>query len=91
MKQNPWRDCRSDPPKQYQRVEIRDKYNNRYIGYRYLSDYYETFGNYLIKNPMLWRYPPKGSKLVAELKEKIHTMFGGEPVYDITREQMCGL
>lgn len=82
MKQNPWRDCKTDPPKQFHRVEIRDKNNKKYIGYRYLKDYYETFGNYIIKNPMLWRFPPKGSTLITELKEKICTIFDGDKIYD---------
>ena len=86
MKTNPWRDCRTDPPKQYFRVEIRDKKNKRYIGYRCNKTYYETYGNYVIKDPRLWRFPLEGSELLTSLKEKLHTFFEGDLAYGTHRE-----
>ena len=86
MKANPWRDCKTDPPRNYVRVEIRDKKDDHFIGYRCDKQYYETYGNYLIKEPRLWRFPPKGSALITELKEKLHTFLGGEIAYDTNRE-----
>lgn len=85
MKLNPWRDCKKDPPNQYTRVEIRNKSGERFLGYRYSKDYYETYGNYLIKNPMSWRYPPKGSKLLTELKEKLYNIIIGDTEYGYER------
>lgn len=85
-KRNPWHNCKSDPPPQYHRVEIKDKNNDRYIGYRYGNTYYETYGNYLIKNPTCWREPPKGSQLLADIKEKIHINIGGEAAYGFLGE-----
>lgn len=77
-----WKDCEKDPPKQFLRIEIRDKQNKKYIGYRFGRYYFESFGNYVIKEPTYWRIPPKGSPLLSELKEKIHTIIEGEPAYD---------
>ena len=81
-----WRDCVKDPPQEYYRVEIRDKQNKRYIGYRYGRKYFETYGNYLIKEPTYWREPPKGSKLISELQEKLRINVGGDVAYGATSE-----
>lgn len=69
---NNWKSCKKNPPPMYKRIEIKCKDGSRCIGYRYDKDYYETYGNYLIKNPMWWRFPPEGSALVTELLEKLH-------------------
>ena len=68
---NPWRNCKTDPPEQYTRIEIKSKDNEKYIGYRYLDNYYETFGNYIIRNPHKWRYIPVGSYLWNEIVDRI--------------------
>lgn len=75
---NPWRDCITDPPDQYTRVEIKSKYNRKYIGYRYKDKYFTTIGNYNILEPQLWRYIPEGSYLWNEIKEKIKGLSLGE-------------
>ena len=80
-----WKNCRTNPPPEYHRVEIKDKQNNRYIGYKCGSEWFETYGNYLIKKPMYWREPPEGSTLLAELKEKLR-ITGGETVFDMLGE-----
>lgn len=86
-KQNPWRKCRSDPPPQYHRVEIKDKHNNRYVGYRCGKTYYETYGNYIIKEPKYWRIPPVGSPLIEVLKDKLKGFITEEQTaYGASRE-----
>lgn len=82
---NPWRLCKDDPPKQYIRIEIKSKNNDRYIGYRYLDHYYETIGNYIISDPYKWRYIPVGSYLWNEIVERIRrlSLYNEEPVYGI--------
>lgn len=82
MEANPWRDCKTDPPRNYVRVEIRDKKDEHFIGYRCDKQYYETYGNYLIKEPRLWRFPLEGSELLTTLKEKLHIFFEGDLVRD---------
>ena len=69
---NPWRYCDRDKPPEYVRIQIRDKQNMKYVGYRYKKQYYETIGNYLIKNPYQWRYIPVGSCVWEEIKQRIH-------------------
>lgn len=71
-----WNNCTKDPPKQFERIEIKDKQNNRYIGYRFGRLYFESYGNYEIKYPRFWRVPPKESQLLADLKEKLRTNIG---------------
>lgn len=85
---NPWRMCDTDPPNEYIRVEIKTKDRERKVGYRYKINYYETIGNYLIKNPYQWRYIPVGSYLWAEIKDKIRSlsMENGEVAYGINKE-----
>lgn len=79
MKINNWQLCSKNPPPQYTRVEIKDTRRKRYIGYRYKDKYYETFGNYIIKDPYKWRYIPQGSLIQAEIKQKIKS-FGNMEV-----------
>jgi len=76
-----WKSCIKDPPKQFLRIEIKDKQKRHYIGYRFGHLYFETYGNYIIKEPMYWRLPPNGSELIKELREKIHTLVGGDKIY----------
>lgn len=78
MRINNWQSCDKNPPSQYTRVEIRDKNRKTYIGYRYGNTYYETFGNYIIPNPVKWRYIPQGSYLFETIKEKIKERGVGE-------------
>lgn len=68
---NPWHNCDTDPPPQYLRVEIKDDGKNRYVGYRYKKQYFETIGNYVINNPKAWRYIPEGSYLFNDIKQRI--------------------
>lgn len=73
---NPWNDCKYNPPPQYNRVEIKDKHNKHYIGYRYQNNYYETFGNYIIPEPYKWRWIPANSPLFYEIKNKLKMLIG---------------
>ena len=70
-RKNPWRDCDTDPPRQYLRVEIKDDERIHYVGYRYRKQYFESIGNYIIKNPKKWRYIPEESHLFNDIKQKI--------------------
>lgn len=85
---NPWRYCDRDKPPEYVRIEIRDRYYTKFVGYRYKDKYYETIGNYLIKHPFQWKYIPVGSYLWNEIKEKIKELSyeQGEVAYDNTSE-----
>lgn len=78
---NKWQDCKQNPPPEYTRIEIKDSNNKHYVGYRYQQKYYETYGNWLIKNPRKWRYIPATSYLLVELKEKLSNIWGSETVY----------
>ena len=82
MIDNPWRFCDTDPPSQYMRVEIKTKNGKKYVGYRYKKNYYETIGNYIIKNPYKWRMIPVGSYLWNEIKEKIVSSSQLEVAYE---------
>lgn len=81
---NPWRYCDKEKPPEYTRIEIRDKEYVKYVGYRYKKSYFETIGNYLIKNPYQWRYIPIGSYLWNEILDKIRELQieRGEAVYN---------
>lgn len=69
---NQWQSCKKNPPPNYTRVEIKTKSRQRYVGYRCNNTYYETIGNYIIPDPIKWRYIPQGSALFHEIEEKIH-------------------
>ena len=71
---NLWRYCDKEKPPEYNRIEIRDKQYVKYVGYRYKNTYFETIGNYIIKDPYQWRYIPVGSYLWNEIIEKIKNM-----------------
>ena len=71
---NQWQSCKKNPPPNYTRVEIKTKSRQRYVGYRCNNTYYETIGNYIIPDPIKWRYIPQGSVLFHEVEEKIHRM-----------------
>ena len=76
---NPWRFCDTENPPEYVRIQIKDRYNTKYVGYRCKHTYYEAIGNYVIKQPFQWRYIPVGSYLWAEIKDKIKSLsYGGE-------------
>ena len=78
---NPWNYCDTNPPEEYVRVEIKSRDKRRYVGYRFKNKYYETIGNYVIKNPYMWRYIPVGSILWEDIKEKICNLsMGNEEV-----------
>lgn len=77
MISNPWRYCNTDKPPEYTRIQIKDKHNVKYIGYRCKGTYYETIGNYVIKNPYMWRYIPVGSYLWEEIRNKIRNLSCG--------------
>lgn len=81
MRINNWQLCSKNPPPEYTRVEIRDKDRHTYIGYRYLNRYYETFGNYIIQDPIKWRYIPQNSYLLEEIKQRLKNIKEGEIVY----------
>ena len=87
---NPWRYCKTDPPNQYIRIEIKSKNNRRYVGYRCNNRYYETIGNYIIPDPYMWRHIPVGSYLWNEIVEKIRNLAAGdgekEVAYDTSNE-----
>lgn len=53
-----WTRC-SKPPTPFTRVEIKDKLNNKYLGYYIGKEYLESEGHKLIKYPKYWRYIPK--------------------------------
>lgn len=76
-----WQSCKDNPPPEYTRIEIRDTNNKHYIGYRYKNKYFETYGNWVIKYPLLWRHIPVGSYLLVELKEKLNGRWGMENAY----------
>lgn len=71
---NPWRDCEKDPPMQYKRVEIKNRKNVRYCGYRYKNKYYESFGNYIIPEPYMWRFIKDKSFMAEWIKDKINSL-----------------
>ena len=77
MLDNPWRYCQTENPPEYLRIEIKDIYSTRFVGYRYSKKYYETIGNFIIENPYQWRYIPAGSYLWNEVKEKIRMLSEG--------------
>lgn len=81
MRTNNWQLCSKNPPPEYTRVEIKDKNRRRYIGYRCRNVYYETFGNYIIKNPYRWRYIPQGSYLWEEIKRRVKSSGNLEVAY----------
>lgn len=68
---NNWQLCCKNPPPQYTRIEIKKLNGERCVGYRCKNTYYETLGNYIISDPYKWRWIPKTSTLLAEIKEKI--------------------
>lgn len=72
---NNWMSCEKSPPPQYTRIEIKDRKGEKYIGYRYKDTYFETYGNYVIKYPMYWRYVPEGSTLLKDLYDKLYRSF----------------
>jgi len=69
---NQWQSCKKNPPPNYTRVEIKTKNRRKYVGYRCNNTYYETIGNYIIPNPIKWRYIPEGSYLLREIERKVH-------------------
>lgn len=71
---NPWRNCETDPPMQYKRVEIKDVNDKRYCGYRYKNQYYESFGNYIIAKPYKWRFIKDNSFMAEWIKDKINSL-----------------
>lgn len=81
MRTNNWQLCSKKAPPQYTRIEIKDYKNKRYIGYRYGNKYYETFGNYVIKNPYKWRYIPQDSWIWEEVKHRIKNPGNMEVAY----------
>lgn len=88
MLTNPWQLCSTSPPDQYIRCEIKDRKGKRYIGYRCRNTYYETIGNYVIKEPYKWRYVPKGSEIWQSIEDKIYDfMKMKEVVYGILHKQ----
>jgi hypothetical protein len=80
MFSNPWKSCKYNPPAQYTRVEIKSHKGDRYVGYRYKKQYYETFGNFIIPDPYKWRKIPSESWLWYEIKRKLENP-------DLFREQ----
>lgn len=79
MRDNTWKYCKSNPPDQYIRCEIKDHKGVRYVGYRCGRKYYETIGNYIIEDPYVWRYVPRTSHLWETIEYKIRNFFcGGE-------------
>ena len=81
MTDNPWRYCSAEKPPEYVRIQIKDYYKIKHVGYRCKNIYYETIGNSVIKAPFQWRYIPVGSYLWTEIKEKIKELsYGGEEV-----------
>jgi len=68
---NNWQLCSKNPPPQYTRVEIKTKDGKHYVGYRCAYTYYETIGNYIIKDPHKWRWIPEYSYLLETVKDKI--------------------
>ena len=77
MLDNPWRSCKTEKPPEYLRIEIKDIYCTKYVGYRYRDTYFETIGNFIIENPYQWRHIPVGSYLWNEVKEKIRLLSEG--------------
>lgn len=84
MPKNPWKYCDRNKPPEYTRIQIKDRDKIKYVGYRCKNTYYETIGNYVIKNPWQWRYIPVGSYLWEEVKDKIKglSVGCGEVSYD---------
>lgn len=70
---NGWRDCLKNPPPEYVRVEIKTTEKEKIPGYRYKHKYYSTFGNFVIDNPVKWRYIPTGSYLYELIKRKLNS------------------
>lgn len=63
-----WTKC-SKPPTPFTRVEIKDRFNNKYLGYYTGAVYLESEGHKLIKSPKYWRYLPKKQRVKINIQE----------------------
>lgn len=67
-----WNDCLLNPPRVFERVEIKTNKGKRYLGY-YTGHgvYLDSYEHKPIKKPKFWRYPPEGSVLVSKPMAKL--------------------
>ena len=67
-----WQDCLTNPPRVYERVEIKTVKGKRFLGY-YSGHgvYLDSYEHMPIKKARYWRYPPEGSVLVSKFMQKI--------------------
>ena len=79
---NPWRLCKLVPPPQFVRLEIKTKDGDTYVGYRYGNTYYESVGNYIIKDPYKWKFIPRESRLWEEIRRRLYILSNGGAVED---------
>jgi len=63
-----WTKC-SKPPTPFTRVEIKDKLNNKYLGYYTGTVYLESEGHKMIKYPKYWRYLPKKQRVRFNIQD----------------------